>query len=397
MKIAIVHYTSWPVIGGVESVIRQHAVLMSRHGHEVAILCGEGGAFDPQIEALAIRELNSQEPFVRAAQEEAYNGRPGQAYFALLEALQKRLNPLFRTFDRFVVHNMFTMPFNLAGTQALSSLAERGRKTIAWTHDLAAANPDYKIPAYRTFDLIRERQAGVRYVTISEARAAEFRKLTASEVDAVVPNGLDFAGVCTLTPEVANLIRDDLSTSIILFYPTRILARKNIAFALQILGALRDIGLQVRLLISGAPDIHNRSSVDHFAGLKRLAADLQVQGMISWVNELFYVDERQLHSLYMVADAMLFPSRQEGFGLPLLEAAAHRLPVFCSNIEPLKSIALSGTVLFDLRDAPRNVAERIRNAFEQDVIFKRKKQLLRDYSAERLYLEKIEPIFRDLL
>jgi glycosyltransferase involved in cell wall biosynthesis len=397
MKIAIVHYTSWPVIGGVESVIRQHALLMSRHGHEVAILCGEGGAFDPQIETLVIRELNSQEPLVRAAQEEAYNGRPGQAYFALLEVLQKRLDPLFRTFDRFVVHNMFTMPFNLAGTQALSGLAEQGRKTIAWTHDLAPANPDYKIPEYRTFDLIRQRQAGVRYVTISEARAAEFRKLTGSEVEAVVPNGLDFAGACTLTPEVAELIRDDLSTSIILFYPTRILARKNIAFALQIIGALRDIGLQVRLLISGAPDSHNRSSVDHFAGLKRLAADLQLQGLISWVNELFYVDERQLHSLYMVADAMLFPSRQEGFGLPLLEAAAHRLPVFCSNIEPLKSIALSGTLLFDLRDAPRNIAERIRNAFEQDVIFQRKKQLLRDYSAERLYLEKIEPIFRDLL
>jgi glycosyltransferase involved in cell wall biosynthesis len=397
MKIAIVHYTSWPVIGGVESVIRQHALLMSRHGHEVSILCGEGSAFDPQIETLVIREFNSQEPLVRAAQEEAYNGRPGQAYFALLEALQKRLDPLFRIFDRFVVHNMFTMPFNLAGTQALSSLAEQGRKTIAWTHDLASANPDYKIPAYRTFDLIRERQAGVKYVTISEARAVEFSKLTASEVDAVVPNGLDFAGACTLTPEVADLIRDDLSTSIILFYPTRILARKNIAFALQIVGALRDIGLKVRLLISGAPDSHNRSSVDHFAGLKRLATDLHVEGLISWVNELFYVDERQLHSLYMVADAMLFPSRQEGFGLPLLEAAAHRLPVFCSNIEPLKSIALSGTLLFDLRDAPRNVAERIRNAFEQDVIFKRKKQLLRDYSAERLYLEKIEPIFRDLL
>ena len=92
-------------------------------------------------------------------------------------------------------------------------------------------------------------------MTISEARAAEFRKLMASEVDAIVPNGLDFAGACTLTPEVADLVRDDLATSIILFYPTRILARKNIAFALQIVGALRDIGLQVRLLISGAPDI----------------------------------------------------------------------------------------------------------------------------------------------
>jgi glycosyltransferase involved in cell wall biosynthesis len=397
MKIAIVHYTSWPVIGGVESVIRQHALLMARHGHEVAIWCGEGRAFDQQIQTLVFRELNSQESLVRAAQEEAYNGRPGEAYFRLLEALQKELGPLFAIFNCIVVHNMFTMPFNLAGTQALSGFAEQGGKTIAWTHDLAAANPDYKIPPYRTFDLMRERQTGVRYVTVSEARAGEFKNLMAAEVDAIVPNGLDFAGTCTITPEVADLVRDDLATSIILFYPTRILARKNIAFALQIVGALRDLGLQVRLLISGAPNSHNRSSAEHFAGLKRLAADLQVQGLISWVNELFYVDERQLHSLYMVADAMLFPSRQEGFGLPLLEAAAHRLPVFCSNIEPLKSIALSGTLLFDLRDSPRNVAERIRHAFAEDAIFKRKKQLLRDYSAERLYLDKIEPIFRDLL
>jgi mannosylglucosylglycerate synthase len=397
MKIAIVHYTSWPVIGGVESVIRQHAQLMSRHGHEVAIVCGEGGTFDKQIQTHALPELNSQEPLVRAAQDEAYNGRPGQAYFRLLETLQKQLGALFGNFDQFVVHNLFTMPFNLAGTQALSALAGTSRKTIAWAHDLAASNPDYKIPPYRAFDLIRERQPGVRYVTISEARAGQFRKLMGSEVDAVIPNGLDFAGTCTLTPEVANLVRDDLANTIILFYPTRILARKNIAFALQIIGALRDIGLPVRFLVTGAPDPHNRSSAEHFAGLKRLAADLQIQGLISWVNELFYVDERQLHSLYMVADAMLFPSRQEGFGLPLLEAAAHRLPVFCANIEPLKSIALSGTLLFNLQDAPRTVAERIRDAFAEDAIFKRKKQLLRDYSAEQLYLDKIEPIFRDLL
>jgi mannosylglucosylglycerate synthase len=397
MKIAIVHYTSWPVIGGVESVIRQHAQLMARHGHEVAIVCGEGVAFDQQVQILILRELNSQTPLVRAAQEEAYNGRPGQAYFRLLETLQKQLGPLFSKFDHLVVHNMFTMPFNLAATQALSALAGPGRKTIAWTHDLAASNPDYKIPPYRAFDLLRERQPGVRYVTVSEARAAEFRALMHAEADAIVPNGLDYAATCALTPEVANLVRDDLATSVILFYPTRILARKNIAFALQIVGALRDIGMPVRFLVSGAPDSHNRSSTEHFAGLKRLSADLQIQGLISWVNELFSVDERQLHSLYMVADAMLFTSRQEGFGLPLLEAAAHRLPVFCTNIEPLKSIALSGTLLFDLRDAPRMVAERIRDALAEDAIFKRKKQLLRDYSAARLYLDKIEPIFRDLL
>ena len=107
-------------------------------------------------------------------------------------------------------------------------------------------------------------------MTISQARAAEFKNLTRSDPDATIPNGLDLAGACNITPEVAKLVRDDLATSIILFYPTRILARKNIAFALQIVGALRDIGLQVRLLVSGAPDSHNRSSAEHFAGADQL-------------------------------------------------------------------------------------------------------------------------------
>jgi glycosyltransferase involved in cell wall biosynthesis len=397
MKIALVHYTSWPVIGGVESVIRHQARLMSRNGHDVTIICGEGGPFDKRIEPLVFPELNSDGPEARAAQEEAYNGRPGPAYFRLFESLQKRLLPLSGTVDRFVVHNMFTMPFNLAATQVLAGLAERNAKIIAWTHDLAASNPDYNLPRDRAFDLIRERQRGVRYVTISKARATEFQRLTGTNVDAIVPNGLDFVSAAAVTPEVADLIGNDLAGSIILLYPTRILPRKNIAFALQIVGALRDVGINVRLLVTGATDTHNRSGAEHFVGLKRMAGELGIQPCVSWVNEIFHVDERQLHSLYMVADALLFPSKQEGFGLPLLEAAVYRLPVFCSNIEPLKSIALSSTLLFELREAPRNVAEKIRGYFDQDALYQRKKRLLQEYSANRLYQEKIEPLLRDLL
>ena len=396
MKIAIIHYTSWPVIGGVESVIRQHAQLMSKHGHEVAILCGEGTAFAKEIPTVVVTELDSHDSYVRTAQREAYDGRPGQAYFRLLEKLKIPFSQLFRKFDRVIAHNMFTMPFNLAATQALSGFAEQGMKIIAWTHDLAAANPDYKIPSDRAFDLIRERHTSVKYVTISEARAAEFKKLTGSEVDAIIPNGLDFPETCGITPEVTELVHDDLAASIILFYPARILERKNIVFALQIVRALRDLGAKVRLLVSGARDPHNRCGAEYFVGLKQLAADLQIHGSVTWVNELFFVDQAQLHSLYTVADGILFPSRQEGFGLPLLEAAAHRLPVFCSNIEPLKSIAPSGTLLFDLRDAPKNIAEKIRNAFGNDAIFKSRKRLLHDYSAERLFRDKTEPFLQDL-
>jgi hypothetical protein len=79
----------------------------------------------------------------------------------------------------------------------------------------------------------------------------------------------------------------------------------------------------------------------------------------------------------------------------VLEAAAFRLPIFCSNIEPLKSIANSGTHLFDLRDSPGNIASRIRSALEQDPGFQGRKQLLRKNSAERVYVEKIEPLLQE--
>jgi glycosyltransferase involved in cell wall biosynthesis len=109
------------------------------------------------------------------------------------------------------------------------------------------------------------------------------------------------------------------------------------------------------------------------------------------------VDERQMRSLYAVSDALLYPTRQEGFGLPLLEGAAYRLSVFCSNIEPLKSIAPPGTVLFDLRDAPRVIAGRIRAHLESSDIYKSRKQILRDYSADRIYAETIEPLLQEKL
>src|SRR6202040_1492361 len=86
MKIALVHYTSWPVIGGVESVIRQHAQLMSQHGHTVEIFCGKGRFFNDTIPTQIFRELNSQEALVRSAQDESYHGPPGQAFFRVLES-----------------------------------------------------------------------------------------------------------------------------------------------------------------------------------------------------------------------------------------------------------------------------------------------------------------------
>lgn len=51
------------------------------------------------------------------------------------------------------------------------------------------------------------------------------------------------------------------------------------------------------------------------------------------------LSKTKLISLYLQADLLYFASLDEGFGLPLLEAQAMRLPILTSKIEPMKSLA----------------------------------------------------------
>jgi glycosyltransferase involved in cell wall biosynthesis len=80
------------------------------------------------------------------------------------------------------------------------------------------------------------------------------------------------------------------------------------------------------------------------------------------VHWLGHVSEEELVELYRHATALVFPSRYEGFGLPLLEAMARRTPVIASNRSSIPEVARGAAILVDpddvegLRDAMRRVA-----------------------------------------
>ena len=46
--------------------------------------------------------------------------------------------------------------------------------------------------------------------------------------------------------------------------------------------------------------------------------------------------------LYALADVLVLPSANEGFGIPVLEAALHRLPIVCSDLASLRAVAGDG-------------------------------------------------------
>lgn len=64
-----------------------------------------------------------------------------------------------------------------------------------------------------------------------------------------------------------------------------------------------------------------------------------------------YVEDGELRSLYRNAQALIFPSLYEGFGIPVIEAMSEHTPVIVANIPVLHEVCIDGALYFDPHDA----------------------------------------------
>ncbi|WP_367027021.1 glycosyltransferase [Methylococcus sp. ANG] len=62
------------------------------------------------------------------------------------------------------------------------------------------------------------------------------------------------------------------------------------------------------------------------------------------------VVNEDLRALYSLADTLIFPSLQEGFGWPIIEAQACGCPVVTSNIAPMTEVGGNGAVYINPRE-----------------------------------------------
>jgi mannosylglucosylglycerate synthase len=99
-----------------------------------------------------------------------------------------------------------------------------------------------------------------------------------------------------------------------------------------------------------------------------------------------------LGDLLRLADGLLFPSRYEGFGIPVLEAGANGLPIFCSDIPPLRATAGDAGVYFAPDDAPAAIAARIAAALDTDPRARLRRAVRTRYTWEAIYRREIRPL-----
>ena len=90
---------------------------------------------------------------------------------------------------------------------------------------------------------------------------------------------------------------------------------------------------------------------------------IQKEGLADRVIRIGHAAKDQLRLLYSSATALVFPSLEEGFGFPILEAMSYGLPVVTSNCSSMPEVAGDAALLVDPRN-PSEIAEAMRRIAE---------------------------------
>jgi len=260
--------------------------------------------------------------------------------------------------DLLVVQNAWAIPMQLPLAAALADVVrETGLPTLshehdyAWERDRFAATliPDW-IDTYFPWD-----GANVRHLAINTP-AAEALQAHRGLHATVTPNVMDFDAIAPTPEEEATMrqrVRDALHLEAdqrLILQPTRVVPRKGIHLAIEILARLNDP--RNVLVISHAAGDEGHETLDELlAQAARHAVDVR------YVPEMFAPQRDATHfaleDAYLAADFVTYPSLYEGFGNALLETLAYRraalvnrYPVYVRDIAPtgLQFVEIDGGV-----------------------------------------------------
>ena len=399
-KVALLHYSAPPIVGGVESVLGHQARLMADAGHQVQVIAGRGEQTDPRIPFVQLPLADSRHPEGLAIKTELDAGRVPPKFAELVDTLTAELSEATDDVNVLFAHNVCSLNKNLALTAAVKNLASRNDlQLILWHHDLAWTTPRYRSELHEGYpwDLLRQAWPGVKQVTISEMRQRELAELFRIDRDKieVVPNGIDLAAFHKLEKQTREFVEqlDLFHASPLLLLPVRITPRKNIELALRVGAHLIRLLPDAKLVVTGPLGPHNPANVKYFEKLRVLRAELGLEPVVNFLAELTsdFIPDDVISDFYHLADALLLPSLEEGFGIPILEAGLANLPIFCSDIPPLRSLGGSYVNYFSPDEDPEKIAGTIAHYLSSTTLFPMRTKVRGQYTWEGIYRQHIAP------
>ena len=407
MRISLLHYSSPPIVGGVESVLAHHARLMTNAGHEVTILAGRGKVFDERIKVRVLPRLDSRHPDVMDVKTMLDIGKHSPSFELLREQIKKELLEELKDCDVLIAHNVASLHKNLALTAALHESYNKPGfpHLILWHHDLAWTTPRYRHELHDGYpwNLLRMNWKGVTQVAVSRLRRRELAELfnISRAVVKVVPNGVDINAFFKFEPQTNDLIKrlHLLDADPLFLLPVRLTPRKNIELALKVMAEVRKDFPQATLLVTGPEGPHNPKNKKYKELLFSMRDKLNMQDVVLFLAEVTddFMPDAVIADFYRIADALLFPSREEGFGIPVIEAAFSKVPVFCADIPVLRELAGDEVTYFSPDANPLEVAKQIKGRLEAELTSKWGRRAKQGYTWGQIYSRHIAPLLVEVM
>jgi glycosyltransferase involved in cell wall biosynthesis len=247
-----------------------------------------------------------------------------------LWAEQALLPRLARAERAELVHSLANFSPLLAGTPTVLTLHDltfMRRRTFSWTTSLGMSALAW-LSAHRA-DAVIAPTAAARAEILALTRVGEGRV-------SVVHNGCDRRAVAA-TPAAELRARYRLDQARVVLCVAAKRPHKNQELLLR---ALPMLPADVTVMLAGHPEPYDLR-------LRELARELALEERVRFVG---YVPDADLEGLWALADCAAMPTLAEGFGLPLVEALAHGVPIAASDIPVLHETGGELPRWFDPRD-----------------------------------------------
>ena len=161
--------------------------------------------------------------------------------------------------------------------------------------------------------------------------------------------------------------------------------RKNITTLLAAFAQVYKSNPSVQLVLVGNTPV--KEKLNDAVNINRSIHQLQIEHAIV---RLGYLDAENLACIYQNAFAYVFPSLNEGFGIPVLEAFNAGLPIICANNSALPEVAADAALYFDptnANDLAACMQSMIADAQVRQELIEKGKQRLSQFSWNKAALE----------
>ncbi|HMD71324.1 MAG TPA: glycosyltransferase family 1 protein [Bryobacteraceae bacterium] len=230
-------------------------------------------------------------------------------------------------------------PLGLGGAQLFHGLNQRLPalalpRSVATFHDLFVMTSEYSTPEFRARFTGQARDAAARATAV--IAVSEFTRQQVISHLGVAPERVHVVhhGIRGNPPAGgAGERRERVILSV-----GAIQKRKNIA---RLVGAFETVSADWRLALAGSAGY----------GSEEILARIAASPAAGRISVLGYISPAELASWYARCSVFAFPSLDEGFGMPVLEAMAAGAPVLTSNRSALPEVAGDAALLVDPENA----------------------------------------------